>query len=57
MIASSSSTKLSRFNKVGTKGVHSCQPVTIKNRDKIHEKVGLLVKNRDILKIMSKFLS
>ena len=27
-----------------------CQPVTIKNRDKIHEKVGFLVKNRDIVK-------
>ena len=25
---------------------HSCQPVTIKNRDKLHEKVGFLVKNR-----------
>ena len=23
---------------------HSCQPVTLKNRDKIHEKVGFLVK-------------
>ena len=29
---------------------NSCQPVTIKNRDKIHEKVGFLVKNRDIVK-------
>ena len=28
----------------------SCQPVTIKNRDKIHEKVGFMVKNRDIVK-------
>ena len=34
--------------------VHSSQPVTIKNRDKIHEKVGFLVKNRDIVGTQSR---
>ena len=31
------------------------KPVTIKNGDKIHDKVGFLVKNRDILKFCQNF--